>query len=98
MPTAHEDNHGMTVGQLKKLLAAIPDDHLVILQKDAEGNGYSPLADVEGRNNVYVPDSTWSGEVYYKKLTGALRSLGYTEEDVYPDDDGIDCVVLAPVN
>lgn len=98
MTIAQDDSHGMTVGQLKKLLAALPDNLVVIMQKDAEGNGYSPLSDVDGINNVYVPDSTWSGEVYYKKLTPQLRKAGFTIEDTYPDDDGINCVVLSPIN
>jgi hypothetical protein len=39
-----------------------PDVEL-ILQKDAEGNGYSPLRGVDF-DVVYVPDNTWSGTVY----------------------------------
>lgn len=34
----------------------------VILSKDAEGNGYSPLSSVE-TNLTYLADNTWSGEV-----------------------------------
>ena len=33
---------GVSVGQLRKLLEQFDDDTLVILQKDPEGNGYSP--------------------------------------------------------
>jgi hypothetical protein len=34
----------------------------VILQKDGEGNGYSPCAGAD--TAIYVADSTYSGEVY----------------------------------
>lgn len=32
-------------------------------KKDSEGNGYSPLRGVD-ENAVYIPDSTYSGDVY----------------------------------
>ena len=53
----------MTVKELKVELQNLPDDMEVILQKDSEGNGYSPLAGADAEA-VYVPDSTWSGDVY----------------------------------
>lgn len=53
----------MTVKELKAELKNLPDDMEVILQKDSEGNGYSPLAGADAEA-VYVPDSTWSGDVY----------------------------------
>jgi hypothetical protein len=36
-------------------------DPIVILQADPEGNGYSPAAGAE--EAVYLPDTTWRGEV-----------------------------------
>jgi len=53
----------MTVKELKEAIAELPDDMEVILQKDGEGNGYSPLSGADP-NAVYIPDSTWSGDVY----------------------------------
>lgn len=50
----------MTVKQLIEKLSELPPETLVILQKDGEGNGYSPLAGVD--LGTYRPDSTWSGE------------------------------------
>lgn len=89
----------MKVKELKTLLADLPDDMTVVMSKDGEGNGYSPLSQVDGDNQVYIPDSTYSGEIMLKELRGADRSLGYTEEDVAdPDDNGEDCVVLWPTN
>ena len=34
----------MNVKQLRLLLERLPDDMEIILQKDAEGNGFSPLS------------------------------------------------------
>lgn len=88
----------LTIKELKAQLADLPDDMLVILQKDAEGNGYSPLEDVDGYNNVYVPDSTWSGDCHLKVLTAELKAAGYGPDDVYDGNDAQDCVILCPVN
>lgn len=50
----------MTVQQLKVLLANCPDEWEVVLSRDSEGNGYSPLSGIgEGH---YAPDTTWCGE------------------------------------
>ena len=52
----------MNVGDLKKDLENFPDDMQVVLSRDVEGNGYSPLAFVgEG---IYEPYNTYSGEFY----------------------------------
>ena len=53
----------MTVKELKEQIENLPDDMEVILQKDAEGNGYSPLSDVDS-NCVYIPETTWYGGMY----------------------------------
>jgi hypothetical protein len=50
----------MTVKQLIAKLSTLPPGALVVSQKDGEGNGYSPLADLD--LGVYRADSTWSGE------------------------------------
>jgi hypothetical protein len=71
----------MNVGELRTLLTGLDDELLVVLQADAEGNGYSPLDG--GEVAIYVPLSTWSGEVY--------------NDDEKPDD-GKRVLVLWPVN
>ncbi len=86
----------MTVKELRDALAGYPDDMLVICLKDGEGNGYSPLAGVDGENNSYVADTTWSGEVGLTVLTEADVLIGYEEEDVA--EDGIPCLLLYPVS
>ena len=86
----------MNVKMLKELLQNFNDNDLIVLSKDEEGNGFSPLADAE--EVIYVPNSTWSGDIYYKKLTPELEKEGYSEEDVYFGDDAIEAVVLYPIN
>lgn len=85
----------MRVSELIELLKSMPQDAEVILQKDAEGNGYSPLDAVDS-DCIYVPDSTWSGYVY---------SAEWTADEACMDQDEWDellaqprSVVLAPIN
>lgn len=55
----------MKVKDLKMLLNGVPDDFEVVLSKDGEGNGYSPLADhcvgqfdeEEGEFEQYIDDA-----------------------------------------
>lgn len=85
----------MKVKDLIKELKTYNQEAEIILQKDAEGNGYSPLA---GGDNqcVYIPDSTWSGEVH--------SLLDSADENCMKEDEWQEikkkgaCVVLYPVN
>ena len=86
----------MKVKDLRRLLAPLDDNVLVILSKDGEGNDYSPLVDFS--KQTYVPDSQYSGEIYMPELTEEDKNDGYTEEDVYAGDDGVDAIVLWPTN
>lgn len=84
----------MKVRELKVLLNNFNDEDLVIIQKDTEGNGYSPLDYIwEGS---YKPYYEWCGEVYIRELTPELVKHGYSEEDVC--EDGENCIVLCPMN
>jgi len=86
----------LTVKELIEELKDMPQDAEIIMQKDAEGNGYSPLSVVD-LDAIYVPDSTWSGDVY---------SLDWTAGDCCLDEEEWEemkanhprCVVLAPIN
>jgi hypothetical protein len=51
----------LRVGELRRHLDGLRDDVLVVLSKDAEGNGFSPLAEAELSD--YEPETTWSGDV-----------------------------------
>lgn len=87
----------MTVKELIEELSKLDGDREVILQKDSEGNGYSPLSGLD--TAAYVPETTWYGEVRYEELTDELKRLGYAEEDcVEPGSDYTRAVVLWPVN
>jgi len=85
----------MTVGELVELLLGEPDQtREVIMSKDAEGNGYSPLHGMWcGR---YRAESTWSGEVGLEGLDDEMRKRGYSDEDVATD--GVPALILTPVN
>ena len=85
----------MTVQELIDQLNTIEDkNRIVILQKDSEGNGYSPLAGADD-NAVYEADTKYSGTVGYERITKDLRASGYSDDDV---GTGVPCAVLWPVN
>ena len=67
----------MKVKELMEYLRGFDPEMEVILQKDSEGNGYSPLAGVDDQA-VYVAESTWRGEVY---------DLGWSAEDADMDEE-----------
>jgi len=83
----------LTVKELIEKLKDMPQDAEIIMQKDAD---YSPLSVVDP-DALYVPDSTWSGDVY---------SLDWTAADCCMDEEEWEemkanhprCVVLAPIN
>lgn len=88
----------MTVGELRKALEDQPDDLLVVMARDAEGNSHGPLALVE--RAMYVAKCTWAGDVYCTPEELAERMAepgsGWTEEDAAPDD-AVPIVLLGPV-
>lgn len=79
-----------TVKDIKEELSKFPEDHIIILSSDEEGNSYHCLTDLE--EMIYV--SKW-GECKVV-LTHHLRECGYTEEDTYRGDDGKLAIVLFP--
>lgn len=79
----------MTVKQLIAQLQKLDQDRIVVLRKDAEGNGHSPLADLD--HCIYRPDSTWSGDVYPENANE--DDYGYVKER-----GDKKAVVLCPVN
>lgn len=83
-----------TVGELVDYLATQPRDRLVVMAKDAEGNGYSPLADAE--EAMYAAESTWAGEVYLtpEELAAKSDPDDWTEAP----EDAVRVVLLGPTN
>lgn len=84
----------MTVQALIKELQKCDPRALVVMSTDSEGNMYSPLADLDDRYN-YAADTTYSGEIGFRKLTPELKEKGYSREDTVK---GRKAVVLWPTN
>lgn len=76
-----------TVKELIEILSELPQDSVVVLQKDSEGNGYSPLAGAEAAK--YIPENTYSGEVLCQEDV---------DDGEYEGQDMMDCVVIHPIN
>ena len=68
----------MNVGELKKIIEGLPEDMQIVLQKDAEGNGYSPLSSTD-TNSVYISDNPWSGFVF--PINWTAQDAGISEEN-----------------
>lgn len=86
----------MIVKELIELLQTMPEDSIVIMQKDSEGNGYSPLSSVDAET-IYKAETTWYGEVYSTEWTA--NEVGMEEEAWKKFKQKTPkCVVLAPVN
>lgn len=56
------DDSPMTVTTLVALLKKLPGDLQVIVSKDAEGNGFSPV--YEHSVGKYMAECDWSGNFY----------------------------------
>lgn len=83
----------LTVGELIEKLQHFAQDRMVIMSKDLEGNGFSPLYAMY--HGSYEAETTYSGNAGLEELTDELVEQGYTEEDVV---DGISSVILYPIN
>jgi hypothetical protein len=85
----------MKVKDLIMELQALNPDSEVILQKDAEGNDYSPLEGVDSEA-VYIPKNTYSGVVYSLHWTAEESDMDKkTWESIKKKQS---CVVLFPIN
>lgn len=82
----------MKVSELIKMLADMPVDAEVILQKDSEGNGFRKAWGVEAG----VFENLGYGEVEfgYSELTFGLIKQGFTDDDLLID--GKPAVVIYP--
>lgn len=82
----------MRVKELIELLQREDPRRLVVVQKDAGGNGYSPLDGIW--TGMYRADTAYGGEAGLQKLTDEDRAAGYGEEDVL---EGEPALMLFPV-
>jgi hypothetical protein len=79
----------MKVSKLIEYLKTLDPDAIVILSKDAEGNGFSPITG-DHSEGIYVPDTNWSGEFYCND--------DIAEEDDIDTEGAVRAVVLWPIN
>jgi len=86
----------MTVLDLKKMIESLPDGMQVILQKDAEGNGYSPLSGCD-LNCIYIPSSPWHGEVYDTQWTADDAMMPAQAWESMKNEQA-KCLILYPIN
>lgn len=85
----------MKVKDLIQELTSLDPEMQVIIQKDSEGNGYSPLAGVDS-NAIYEAETTWFGEVYDSRWSADDACMGLDEwQEILSKPR---CVVLFPVN
>lgn len=85
----------MTVKKLIKELKEFDPKAVIVLSKDGEGNGFSPMPDDSFHSTgTYYPETTWSGEF---KDDSWKEEEDYDPED-YEDRKGQRCVVLWPTN
>lgn len=85
----------MNKKELLELIKDLPDDMEIILQKDSEGNDYSPLAGADP-NCTYIPKNTWSGTVYSTELNE--EDYGMDEDEWKEIRSKPKVLVLYPVN
>lgn len=84
----------MKVKDLIEQLKQEDPEREVVCMKDAEGNDFSPLHEID--TGAYRANSTWSGEHGFEAMTDALREQGFSDEDVMTD--GVPALFLCPVN
>lgn len=82
---------GVTVKQLREMLATADDDLLVVLSKDGEGNNFSPFCG-DTSHSVYTAESTWHGYIQCQEdYENDDKTAKQYEKDV-------NCLVLWPIN
>lgn len=84
---AKDTVQGVTVRELIKELQNEDQDRLVVLAKDAEGNGYSPVYGFWVGNYA-------DGEAGLGELTEEDQADGLTEEDIV---EGVPALILSPM-
>ena len=86
----------MKVAELKLQLQFLPDDMEVILQKDGEGNDYSPCAGADSES-IYVPETDWYGKAYHLSWNSTDVCMTSTEWRQLKKDNKRS-LILYPVN
>lgn len=73
---------GITVRELREALADMSDDMVVVLSSDGEGNGFSPLGEVD--ESMYLAEGDHYGETYPTPEAVADPHNQFTEDDEAP--------------
>lgn len=73
-----------TVGDLAGWLQTQPREWRIVMSKDAAGTGHSPMA--AALHAMYVPDTTFSGEIHPTNDQVDEADSGYDDEDRAPED------------
>lgn len=86
----------MTVGELIARLKKEDPNRVVILSRDVEGNGFSPLYGIW--TGAYLPNlhHPWDVNVGLEELTEEDRDNGYGEDDLLPG--GEPALIMTPMN
>lgn len=86
----------MNVGELREVLKDLPDDTLVVMSKDGEGNSYSPLS---GHwNGHYIPETTWWGELWSEEDERDFDPHLPEDAEVPVPAEAVPAIVLWPTN
>ena len=85
----------MTVNELIKQLRNIEPSTEIVMSKDAEGNDFSPLADV-CFYYTYIPTSTWSGDIINLNLSNEELEINDEQRKDFENEKKV--VTLWPTN
>jgi len=86
----------MTVAEFIIELQKLDQNKIIIVQKDAEGNDYSPLEGCD-EDNIYKANSTWSSDVFSIEWSAEEACMEEEEWEEFKNEMP-GCVVLWPVN
>lgn len=90
----------MNVGELKALLENLPDEMMIVMSSDSEGNNYSPL-DFAYEDEYYIADSSYSGEMAMAESDWESEKDyvdGETYQEYLKESGAVQCLLLVPVN
>jgi hypothetical protein len=85
----------MLVKELMEILQEFDPESEVILQKDAEGNGHSPLS--FWYSGYYVAESTYSGSIFADEWSADDCGMDEDEWEKMREDTPL-TMVLVPIN
>lgn len=85
----------ITVGMLIEQLKMYDPEMDIVIQKDSEGNGFSPMAGADP-NGVYVAESAYGGQVFDAEWSA--DDCGFEEEEWNELLDQPRTLIIYPIN